>query len=176
VAVGSLLLACRGGEEEEVSTLLRRGSGRLEIFEAAKMESSLAICRPCFPAVDERHGLTPAWRLLRRAFKQGTVAGGSDRLASAIYGRAATLFVNLRARRHFFGFTATSGVVYTPSGMFPGGVEDGRYWSSCVGGDQGPNCVPLYFPRVLCAYCQGVLAFSLSLRVLDVKLVVTALD
>jgi hypothetical protein len=53
--------------------------------------------------------------------------------------------LNLHGGRPSFNFMAALLVSLFPSGLFPGGEEDGRRWSLCIGGDQGLDCIAFRF-------------------------------
>jgi hypothetical protein len=186
VLAGFLLLAGHAGEGELDSGSVRPGSGRWwGSSQAAEVSyPTMAYCGPLIYAVDRHQATLSNWLLLRRVPKQGTYAGG-DCPAPATYGRKATLFdmgvpwrrlSNLRLWRPFSGSSAAAHVVHAPSGMFPGGEDDGRLWKLCIGGDLGLDCVSSFIFRVLCAYVQDWFQLLYSLLVLVVKQSVTALN
>jgi hypothetical protein len=81
---------------------------------------------------------------------------------------------NLRYWSPFSGSSAAQGVVLTPSGRFPGGVDDGRRPSFFLSGDQGLDCVFPGFFWALCAFSQDSSIISFSFRVMLVIWSITA--
>jgi hypothetical protein len=57
-----------------------------------------------------------------------------------------TSSANLHFWRPFSDWSAAQGVVFTPSNMFPGGVDGGHRLCLCSGGGQGLDC---FFPIFL---------------------------
>ena len=64
---------------------------------------------------------------------------------------------------------AASSRLPVPSGLFPGDVEVGCVEFQRVGEGAGPNCVPLYFSRVLDAKYKGLDVISVFSTDLSVR-------
>lgn len=185
LGVELLRLAGLGGEgEEELGSMWgRRGRWRGNI-EAADVSSTTVVLGPSIYAEDRHRPAPSKWRLPRRINQQRTYAGNLC-LAPAPYGRMATIFdfrmpwrrlFNLRLGRPFLDSSAAPIVLFSPSGMFPGGEEDGCSWNLFYGDDQGPDCFSPSFCRVSCANIQDWIVFSILFTVLYVTWSVTTYD
>jgi hypothetical protein len=129
-------------------------------------------------------GTAPSWRCEASAHgdKQQRTSDGEHHLASASYGRKATLLGHgvvavlppgCRPNgRIFLGFLAGSIAGDAPSGLFPGGDDGARAWMllECGGEGQGLDCFSNFCLRVFSAKCVPLSANTLYLRGMFVSL------
>lgn len=143
LGVGTVLLAGRGGEEEEVLFSVCVESGRWEVNRAATVSfSTMFFCSSSIHAFG-RQLTTPSWRLF-----------------------------NLHVRPFLDGLATALFIDSAPSGVFPGSGRGGRRpfpSSICGGDDKGSNCFSSFIFGVLSAKFQDQAIFFFFFKVLYVS-------
>lgn len=95
-------------------------------------------------------------------------------LASRQTAAPGAAFIQPPVGRPFCDFLLALHVFLSPSGMLPGGEDDGRRRSRSSGGEHGPDRFSCYLFRVLGAYFKDCAVIFTSFRILFVKCLVTA--